>query len=361
MKYDLLIFSSLPKNSGCYLRAYYLGKSLIQNRLKIKVIKPPESLPFMIDFVITFFLNLYYVFKYKFKMGFAIKPYPNTLIPLLIKKLFTDIKIGVDIDDIDFGYRKGIINTISRLIQKPFPKFFDIITYHNPLLKKFIIQEYNVENEKLFILLQGVDFDIYNHKIKIRDFKKKLLKRAAISSKTKIIVYTAHLNIAADLDIILDNIKPLLSKRDYFLIIAGGGPMLNFYKDYAKNLDIKKIYFTGYLLPQEIVKYVLTSDVAIVYYKDKPVNYYRCSMKIREYLALRKRVVSNDVGELKNFKKYVYQSKTDIDSFIKKIDWLLSKNFSDKREFAGYKFVKQKYDWKNIGKNFKEKVYKIIA
>jgi len=352
MKYDLLIFSSLPKNSGCYLRASYLGKSLTQNKLKIKVITPPESMPFMLDFVLTFFLNLYYVFKYKFKMGFAIKPYPNALIPLLIKKLFTNIKIGVDIDDIDFGYRKGIINTISRLIQKPFPKFFDIVTYHNPLLKKFIIQEYNVKNKKLFILPQGVDFDIYNYKTDIKNFKKRVLKKIGISSKTKIIIYAAHLNIAADLDIILENINLLLSKRDYFLIIAGGGPMFNFYKDYAKKLGIKKIYFTGYLLPKEIAKYVLLSDVAIVYYKNKPVNYYRCSMKLREYLALRKRVVSNDVGELKNFKKYVYQSRTSIDSFIKKIDWVLSKNFSDRREIAGYKFVKQNYNWKSIGKNF---------
>jgi len=353
-KLTTIILSSLPRNSGCFLRAKYLGKALAKNGLNVKVVIPPAAMPFMLDFVVTFFLNLLYIFKYKFKIAIAIKPYPNTLVPLLIKRIFTDIKICVDIDDIDFGYRKGIINTISRIIQKPFPKYFDIVTYHNPMLKDFIINEYNVNEKKLSQLPQGVDFDIYNYKTKIKNFKKELLKKLGINSKTKIIIYTAHLNIAADLDIILDNINNLLEKRNYFLIIAGGGPMLNFYKGYAKKRNIKKIYFTGYLVPEEIVKYSIIADVAIVYYKDKPVNYYRCSMKLREYLALKKKVVSNDVGELKKFKKYVYQSKSDINSFIKKLDFFLRNNYSDKRELRGYTFVKETYNWDNIEKKFKK-------
>jgi len=224
------------------------------------------------------------------------------------------------------------------------------------MLKEFIIDEYKIDRNRLVSLPQGVDFNIYNYKTDVKNFKKQLKKRLGIKDRTKIIIYTAHLNIAADLDIMLDNMNDLLKKRDYFFIIAGGGPMLDYFKNYASSKKIEKIYFTGYLKPADIVKYILSADIALVFYKDKPVNYYRCSMKLREYLALRKKVVSNNIGELKNFKEYVYQSKKDIESFMRKIDEVLQKKRDDKRELEGYKFVREYYDWEKIGKDFFKKI-----
>ncbi len=351
-KIDVIILSSLSRDSGCFLRATYLGKSLADNGLEVKVITPPKSMKLMLEFPVSFFIYLFYILKYRFKIGIAIKPYPNSLIPLLIKKFISGIKVVVDIDDIDFGYRKGIFTTLLRYLQKPLPGLCDYVTYHNKRLKNFIIEEYKVEEKKLVILSQGVDFNIYDYKKDVKNFKERLRERLSLKERTKIIIYTAHLNIASDLDVILDNINDLLNRRDHFFIIAGGGPMFNYFKNYAKNKGITKIYFTGYLKPNDIVKYILSSDVALVYYKDKPVNYYRSSMKLREYLALKRKVVSNDVGELKDFKHYVYQSKKDIKSFIKMIDDVLQKKRDDRRERKGYKFVKENYNWDKIGKDF---------
>lgn len=114
MKYDFLILSSLPKNSGCYLRAKYLATSLSQNNAKVKLIVPVISHSFLLAFVLNFFKYLFFVFVTSYTYGIAIKPYPNTLIPLLLKRLISKNKIIVDIDDIDFGYRKGLMSTFSR-------------------------------------------------------------------------------------------------------------------------------------------------------------------------------------------------------------------------------------------------------
>ncbi len=351
-KYDVLILSSLPGNSGCFLRAKYLANSLVNAGLKVKLIKPLYSLPFMLDFFLSFFLNTFFIFFYNFKFGFAIKPYPNTLIPLLIKRLFVKNKIGVDIDDIDYGYREGMINKISRLMQKPFPKNFDIVTFHNPLLKKFISQEFNVDEKNMYQLLQGVDFTVFNIHNRDKNLKVELIRNLNLKKNVKLIVYSAHLNIASDLDIILEYIGDILEKRDYFFIVAGGGPLLNYFKELAKQYRIKNIFFTGFLTPEKIADYIAIGDVLIAYYKDKEVNYYRSYMKIREYLALKKRVVCNKVGELKEFKEFTYQTDNDIKKFIKKIDFILKNNFSDKREIKGFKFVKNNYDWNIIGKKF---------
>ncbi len=356
MKYDFLILSSLPKNSGCYLRAKYLAHSLENNGANVKFITPCKSKPFMMDFLINFIKYIFYTAITDFKIGIAMKPYPNTTLPLLIKKIITKNEIIVDIDDIDFGYRKGAISSFSRIIQKPFPKYFDMVTFHNALLKNFIINEYNVLPEKLFNLPQGVDFNIFNSEIDVKKFKEFFLNEKKLDKDTKILVYPAHLNIASDLDIILNNIKEILEKKNTFLIIAGGGPLLNFFINLAKNLDLKKIFFTGYLTPEKIVKYILISDLALVYYKDTDVNYYRSSMKLRECLALKKKVICNNIGELKLFENFTYQSEKDINSFMGLLDKILTDFPYDNREIKAYEFIKKNFDWDGLGKKFVESI-----
>lgn len=351
MKYDFLILSSLPKNSGCYLRAKYLATSLSQNGAKVKLIIPIISNSFLLAFTLNFFKYLFFIFITSYKYGIAIKPYPNTLFPLLLKKLISKNKIIVDIDDIDFGYRKGLMSTLSRWLQQPFPKYFDLVTYHNDLLKNFIIKEYKVSKEKLYILKQGVDFKIFNNKINHQSFKQEFIKQQSLNSKTKIIIYSAHLNIAADLDIVLQYLSGILQLNN-FLIIAGGGPQLDEYKKMAQMFGLKNIFFTGYLSPEQIIQYILISDYALVFYKDIEVNYYRCSMKLREYLALKKKVICNNVGELKYFKKYTYQSNKNIESFITILKNLLIKKPKDNREQKGYFFIRDNFNWQNIGKDF---------
>lgn len=350
MKYDFLILSSLPKNSGCYLRAKYLASSLSQNGAKVKLIIPVISQSFLLAFILNFFKYSFFAFMTSYTYGIAIKPYPNTLIPLLFKKLISKNKIIVDIDDIDYGYRQGFMSTISRWMQQPFPKYFDVITYHNELLKNFIINEYHVPPKKLYILKQGVDFNIFNHKTN-KYSKQDFIKQQDINSKTKIIIYTAHLNIAADLDVILQHISAILESNN-FLIIAGGGPQLDEYKKMAQMLGLKNIFFTGYLAPEQIIQYILIADYALVFYKNKEVNYYRCSMKLREYLALKKKVICNNVGELKYFKEYTYQSNKSIESFITLLKKILLNTPKDKREEKAFKFIKNNFNWQNIGKDF---------
>ncbi|MBU1078055.1 MAG: glycosyltransferase [Spirochaetes bacterium] len=354
MKYDFLILSSLSRNSGCFLRATYLADSLKKAGARVKLVKPSLSKPLMLDFLLNFFISFFAVIKTDYKTGVAIKPYPNTLLPLLIKRIFTKNRIAVDIDDIDFGYRSGAISLISRWIQKPFPRFFDMVTYHNPLLKDFIQKEYGVSRGRLFVLKQGVDLNLFSPGKGNEKFKTGFLKKHELKKGTRILIYTAHLNIASDLDIILENIRRTLEIEKTFLIIAGGGPMLDHYRELAEKLKINNIFFTGYCTPREIVQYVLLSDLSLVYYKDKKVNYFRSSMKLREHLALRKKIICNNVGELKLFKKFTYQSNKSISSFIRLLDEVLKKFPKDRREDQGYQYIKKHYNWEKIAGEFKK-------
>lgn len=349
----ILIFSSLAKNSGCYLRAKYVGQALKQQGHIVKVVPAMQGMPFMLDVVLSLFLYLYHALFTSFDFGFGIKPYPNVVWPLLLKKLVSKSKIGVDIDDIDYGYRKGLIPFVSKLVQLPFPRFFDVVTYHNDNLFSYIQKEFKVKPEKMFRLDQGVDFSVFKTRISSA-FKKKITKQWNLK-KGKTFVYTAHLNVASDLDDILEAFK-LVSQKDkeVKLIVAGGGPMYQDFCKLSESMGLKdKTFFTGYLPPDKIRNYLLIADFALVYYKDKFVNYYRTSMKIREYLGMKCQVIANDVGDLKQFKPYVYQSKTGVQAYSKKILNVL-KNGVDKRNLKAYQFIKKEYNWSVIGKKFSD-------
>lgn len=351
MKYDFLIFSSLPKNSGCYLRALYLARSLEQNGARIRFVVPFSGKPFMLDFLLNFLKYFFYGLFTQYRIGVAVKPYPHSLLPLLLKKFLTGCRVIVDVDDIDFGYRRGFLSTVFRFLQKGLPRRTDLVTYHNPLLKNFIIREYGVKKTRLRVLEQGVDFSVFHPSRPKPAEKEAFLKKHGLKKNTCLLVYAAHLNIAADLDVILSSIRPVLEKNA-FLIVAGGGPLQGYYQALSRKTGVTNIYFTGYLPPSRIARYVRLADYALVYYKERTVNRFRCSMKMRECLALKKKVICNSFGELKLFRRFTYQSAAGIAGYIELIRKLAARPPRDRREEKGYAYVKRHCDWKKIGGQF---------
>jgi glycosyltransferase involved in cell wall biosynthesis len=81
-------------------------------------------------------------------------------------------------------------------------------------------------------------------------------------------------------------------------------------------------------------------------------------MKLREYLAMGKKVVCNDVGDLKLFKEYAYQTSSSLGDFAQKIADVVEQE-PDKRVRAGQRFVKNNYSWDAIGWEFNRKLESI--
>jgi len=348
----ILILSSLAQNTGCFLRANYIADSLKYNGDSVEVLNPlKKNLPLMLDLIISLPLNIFRVLFSDYDIYMGIKPFPNVTIPLILKKILNHKKIIIDIDDLDSGYRKGILSQINSLSQRPFPKHFDLVTYHNALLKKYIQTEFLIDSKKMYKLDQGVD-------LKIFDFRRKNLelRRKFANDNEKIVTYMGHLNIASDLDDIIRAIKIIYGKKKFIFLVAGGGPEESTFKELAKELDMD-VKFTGHLKNQDIADYVSIADLCLVYYKDKVANYYRCSMKLRECMAMGKKIVCDDIGELKKFKKYTYQTGPDLNEYANKILETLDKG--DNREKLGRLFIEKNLDWKKLGAKFLKTIKKI--
>lgn len=348
----IAILSSLAKNTGCYLRAKYLAESL-EDYAKVDYIEPlPKSLPFMFDMILSIPINIIRVLFSDADIFIGIKPFPNLTIPFIIKKVIDKKYIIIDIDDLDSGYRKGLISDISSFMQKPFPKHFDMVTYHNDLLKNYIKKEFGVKEKRLYKLDQGVDLSVFDHRIQDKELRKKFPKNK------KIVLYTGHLNIASDLEDMMIAMKKVQKKADCVFIVAGGGPDESHFKKKAKEMGLN-IFFTGHIEIKDVARYISISDICLVYYKDINANYYRCSMKLRECMAMGKKVVTDDVGELKRFKKESFQTSPDNDEYAEMIVKVL-KIDNDSVEKNALKKIQKEFDWKNIGRNFFNRLRNVV-
>lgn len=230
----------------------------------------------------------------------------------------------------------------------------DLVTYHNDYLYQHILKNYGITKKKTYKLDQGVDLDIFNPlREDVKDFSK--------SKSDDLVVYTAHLNITCYLDNILDAIKIAITQNPNIkLLVVGGGPLLKNYKNLVVKMKLQNnVSFTGYVKNWDIPKYINIANTCVVYYKDNKVNYYRTSMKLREYLAMGKKVACNDVGDLGLFEKYTYQTSSNIEDFANKIVEVVEQE-PDKRVRLGQRFVENNYSWDMIGKRFNEKLEEIV-
>jgi glycosyltransferase involved in cell wall biosynthesis len=190
----------------------------------------------------------------------------------------------------------------------------------------------------------------------INEIREKLINKYDLKAK-RIVIYTGHLNIASDLGAIFRIIK-IAGERcpDIRLLVAGGGPRERHFRKLAGVFGVEEItIFTGHLSPEDVVSHLLISEVGIVYYKEIEVNLYRESMKLRDMLSTKLKIVCNDFGDLKHFSSFTYQTSSSYKDVAFEVVRVLE-NGGDGREMGGAEFVRDQLDWRKIGKNLFDKL-----
>ncbi len=336
-----LIFCSLPRNSGSYVMGKYIARSLAKQH-KVEYVNTFNRMPFNLYYLASIPV---YLFKSLFKKSdvtIVLKPFPAACLAAFIQKLY-GAKTILDIDDVDYGYT-GYLSGITKHIQSLFSKKFDLIFVHNAELMKRVQQDFGIKKEKLFLRDQGVDLDVFKP------------MRIARQGRKKRLIFTGHLNASSYLGEILNAFKlASMNKKNIELIVIGDGYKKTAYEKTARKLGID-VKFLGYISNQDVIaRHIASSDAGVVYYPETLGNKYRCSMKLREYLAMGKPAACNDFGDLKRFKKYTYMSRTgDIKAFSGQIIKALFR--PDKRELMGMSYVRSNLSWNAIVENMLEKI-----
>ena len=350
----VLVVSALSTDSGSHLRARRIVRSLERAGASVRLINGIRSMPLMLHYPISLLLYLR-ALVIRCDVVIGLKPLPNVGLLLLLKRLLGTVTV-VDIDDVDFGFRSGVIAKVNRLLQLPTPKRCDLVTYHTDRLRTFIRETFGVTEDKLYQLPQGIDAGL----CRMEDEPVGRELRAGFRRGDKLVVYAAHLNIASDLDAIFDIIRIARTRLPalHFLVI-GGGPLERRFRHMAREMGIGDITtFTGYVSPDTVANYLTIGDAALVYYKDIEVNYFRESMKLRDMLALGLPVVCNDVGDLRRFRTFTYQTGSDRQAVAKELVRVLETG-GDGREAHGRLYVHAHLNWDNIGERLLERLVEV--
>lgn len=351
----ILIVSSLAQDTGSAVRAEFIAESLKKAGARVEFVKPfSRTLPFKLDFLVTL---PWYFFKIVFSSAnhvFVVKSYPNVGLSLFFKKLL-GAKIIIDTDDLSFAYSTGIWSFFSKFSQELFLRLADLYTYHCAKLFDYLTDDLKIPKQKTYRLKQGVDFRLFAKQPSV-NFQKRLKKRLRLEGK-KVLVFIGHFDIACDLENILEAMPQVLKEISQTrLLLVGDGERKEEFQELARKLGIfEKTIWVGLVPREEVVDFVSLGDGCLVYYQDKKANYFRASLKLREYLALGKKVICNDVGELKDFEKYTYQTSSQLSDYTKMIIRVLS-GFGDKREIKGRGFVRKNYSWKKIGQDLSRRL-----
>jgi glycosyltransferase involved in cell wall biosynthesis len=205
----------------------------------------------------------------------------------------------LDVDDLDHAYRPGLAGRVVSWLQRPHPRRADVVSYHHPRLRDHLVDGLGCDPDRTLAVGQGVH---------VARFARPRSPLAAHDGRPRA-VFAAHLNLACDLEVVLAVWPQVLARRPQaVLTVVGGGARLGELRRQVRALGLAgSVELVGEVRPAEVPAYLAGADVAVAWASDRLVNRYRCSLKLREYLAAGLPVVCNGVGELADFADVTYQ------------------------------------------------------
>ena len=329
-----LVLSSLSLGTGSGLRAHYLARALRRLGWEARLVAPAgKPLPFSAELLHgSLACGLAGLGRYDLAVG--VKPYPDAWLGLAAARLRSAVAV-VDVDDDDGGYRGAAVGALTRAIQAPAFRLAPWISTHHALLKQKLAGRWGAT--RVLDLDQGVDLEVFAGRTE---------GKGPARAEAPRLAFTAHLNVACQLDVLLQVLSPwLLAKPAAQLTVAGGGPDEARFRRLAQPLG-RQVRFLGSVTPAQAAQCLAEADVSVSAYGSSPGNRYRVPMKVAESLAMGTPVVSNLVPGLEVLRPYLFASSLEPQAFGAALDAALAEG--QDRTQQGQAFVRQHLDWTRV-------------
>lgn len=284
-----------------------------------------------------------FVLSKKPELIHCFKTLPTSGIPSFFGKL-KGARLIVDWDDFEgFGgfadQDPFPYNHIAHHFEKWIIKRADILTVVSPFLEEKAYQ-YGFRGPVHFIPngadVEGIKYSFPNN------------------NRLKVL-FVGLLYKSSDLDFVIKSFTHL--NKEFRLIVVGDGPKRQEFEALAKRLNVN-VCFEGMKSREEVKKYLYNSDIALMPYVDNISNRSRSPVKLGEYLAAGKPVVTSPVGIMKEIIKdrvNGIMTKDNPEDFAEGIKELSDRGLRKKISLNARKTA-EKLSWKSIAKELK-KVY----
>ena len=370
----LLMYNSLTNQSGSGVRFWSiaqemanLGNSVLFSERTVPGTKNRETTRvtyrgvedtgvLWLDILRAILSNLWYGYLFRPTHIFSLKPMPNSAMPAILLKPLLKCKIILDIDDLDFDYYSGSLKRgLVRFCFSWLPRYFDLITTHNPNLYRYITEVLGLPRDRVFYLAQGVEAERFLQGSPVESLQRKY----NICTDDNVIVYSASLGITSDFEYILPMlIKFLKAYDDAKILVTGDGSRREHFSREVEASGLHgRMIFTGYVPHDDMPGILKLARVGINYMAPTWANHCRASIKIREYLAAGLSVVCNAVGDAELFKDYVTLCST-IEEFPAAIRQALTLQNLDSSK-RGQEFVKRTFAWPHLVEGFVEYLQRV--
>ena len=153
-----------------------------------------------------------------------------------------------------------------------------------------------------------------------------------------------------DFDIILHAAQRL---KSYTFLLVGAGRNLGDVEHKVKKLGLNNVVMTGGVPFHLVPSYINLMDICLNIFKDMPVSHGASPIKLFEYIALKKPVISTRLDEVSVIdRNFIYYADT-ADELVTTIEEVLrDKEQSAARVEAAFDYVKSNYTWNGIVRQF---------
>jgi glycosyltransferase involved in cell wall biosynthesis len=209
-------------------------------------------------------------------------------------------------------------------------------------------EKYAISNTKSLLIPNGVDLDFFRANANS-------LKNADHCARGFTIGFAGFLGNWVDFSYVLQGVRMLLEKRyEIKVLIVGDGPARKHIQETAKQLNVlDKIDFVGSVSYNEIPAYIRLMDVCLVPFDKGAVADRALPLKLLEYLACQKPVISTELRGVVEAVGDVVLYASDQTQFESQLMRLCDDSqYRVELGTRGRKTVEERYSWESIGLQF---------
>lgn len=245
-----------------------------------------------------FAMSLYVAVKHGFDVIHAHNP-PDTLFlvaafykPFGKKFVFDHHDLCPELYRSRYKADKGFLTSMLGLLEKGSLKLADITIATNESYRQIQIERGGVKPENIFVVRNGPNLRRVAHRPpneRLRNMNKCIL------------CYVGALNPQDGVDYLLRSLRDLvykLNRKEFYCVIVGSGDSLENLRALAKDLKLDGyVELTGYISDEDLMRNMSAADICVDPDPSSPLNDVSTWIKIMEYMALGKPIVTYDLKE----------------------------------------------------------------
>jgi glycosyltransferase involved in cell wall biosynthesis len=248
-----------------------------------------------------------------------------------------------------FGNKKGIIHKMLLFLEKINLKIANIVIATNHSYKMIELERGGIKENKIFIVRNGPDLE----RLKMVPPDKKLKTSGKI-----ILGYIGCMDPQDGLDYLLYSLNHLihkLNRKEIICILIGKGDSFHDLKILSDTLGLNEyVTFTGYIPDEDMIRYLSSFDICLDPNPSNPLNDHSTWIKVMEYMALGKPIVSFDLKETRYSAKEaaIYVPPNNFEKFAEAIEILMDNpDIRYEKGEKGRKRIEEELNWAIVSKN----------